>query len=78
MDLAHGHFAAVEGGEGGNCPRCNRLRLTCDGYLRPCLFSDLGFSVRELGIEAALDQALAQKPRAGSLCTSRGIGAIGG
>jgi cyclic pyranopterin phosphate synthase len=24
------------------CSSCNRLRLTADGYLRPCLFSDLG------------------------------------
>jgi len=78
MDLAHGHFSVVEGGQGGNCPRCNRLRLTCDGYVRPCLFSDLGFSVRELGIERSLDQALAHKPRAGTACTSRGMAAIGG
>jgi len=78
MDLAHGHFAVVEGGEGGNCPRCNRLRLTCDGFIRPCLFSDESFSVRELGIEEALDRALAHKPQAGSACRSRGMHAIGG
>ncbi|MBI5241536.1 MAG: radical SAM protein [Elusimicrobia bacterium] len=78
MDLAHGHFARVEGGEGGNCPRCNRLRLTCDGFIRPCLFSDQSFSVRELGVEAALDRALAHKPRAGSSCTGRSMHAIGG
>lgn len=78
MDLARGHFTEVEGGEGGRCVSCNRLRLTCDGFIRPCLFSDHSFSVRELGIGAALDQALAHKPLQGSLCTSRGIHAIGG
>ncbi|MDM8300130.1 GTP 3',8-cyclase MoaA [Collinsella tanakaei] len=29
------------------CARCNRLRLTSDGTLRPCLFSDDEYSVRE-------------------------------
>lgn len=29
------------------CSACNRLRLTSDGQLRPCLFSDSEYSVRE-------------------------------
>lgn len=29
------------------CARCNRLRLTSDGTLRPCLFSDDEYSVRD-------------------------------
>jgi cyclic pyranopterin phosphate synthase len=29
------------------CAECNRLRLTADGKLRPCLFSDEEFDVRE-------------------------------
>lgn len=29
------------------CSRCNRLRLTADGTLRPCLFSDDEYPVRE-------------------------------
>ena len=28
MDLAAGCFQAIQGGSGGNCPLCNRLRLT--------------------------------------------------
>ncbi len=28
------------------CAECNRLRLTADGMLRPCLFSDVEFDVR--------------------------------
>jgi cyclic pyranopterin phosphate synthase len=53
------------------CPSCNRLRLTSDGKLRPCLFSD-----DEVDIKTALRtrhsaeslkeiylQAIARKPR---------------
>lgn len=29
------------------CSRCNRLRLTADGTIRPCLFSDNEYPVRE-------------------------------
>ncbi|MBC7223614.1 MAG: GTP 3',8-cyclase MoaA [Anaerolineae bacterium] len=28
------------------CARCNRMRLTADGYLRPCLLSDLEIDLR--------------------------------
>ena len=28
MDLASGSFSVVHGGSGGNCAKCNRLRLT--------------------------------------------------
>lgn len=66
MDLAGGHFSVVIGGAGGDCVHCNRLRLTSNGLVRPCLFNDLGFSVRELGAEAAIRLALAAKPECGS------------
>ncbi|HOX24261.1 MAG TPA: radical SAM protein [Candidatus Krumholzibacteria bacterium] len=66
MDLATGRFHQVIGGAGGDCRRCNRLRLTCDGRLRPCLFDDLEFDVRALGAEAALRRAVSAKPAAGS------------
>jgi len=78
MDLAAGRFGIVQGGSGGDCPRCNRLRLSSDGQVRPCLFSDLGFSVRELGAAEALRRALEQKPQSGSACTNHRIHAIGG
>lgn len=65
MNLASGHFSQVIGGTGGNCSQCNRLRLSCDGLVRPCLFSDLGFSVREFGAEAALRMAVVNKPLRG-------------
>ena len=78
MDLAGGHFSVVHGGSGGDCRRCNRLRLTSDGQIRPCLFSDLGFSVRRLGAVEAIARAIAQKPSAGSVCSDRTISMIGG
>jgi len=65
MDLETGYFKPVEGGEGGNCSSCNRLRLTSDGYVNPCLFSTKSYSIRELGFEEALDQSLASKPQKG-------------
>ncbi len=78
MNLADGTFGSVEGGLGGNCQRCNRLRLSNDGQVRPCLFSNIGFSVRELGAAEALARAVGEKPAAGSACTDRPMYAIGG
>ncbi len=66
MDLEDGIFSKVIGGEGGHCAVCNRLRLTANGKLKPCLFSDLEFDVRELGIKEAFLQAVGQKPRSGT------------
>ncbi len=37
------------------CGECNRLRLTADGMLRPCLFSDIEFDVRTALREGTLD-----------------------
>jgi len=65
MDTASGRFWPVEGGDGGHCARCNRLRLSSDGMVRPCLFSDLAFSVRELGPEEAIRRAVQAKPQQG-------------
>jgi len=78
MDFASGRFSVVEGGSGGDCPRCNRLRLSCEGGVRPCLFSDLSFSVRELGPEEALQRAVIEKPRAGGPCNHAWMHGIGG
>lgn len=40
------------------CERCNRLRLTADGFLRPCLFSDEEFDVRTALREGTDDDVL--------------------
>jgi cyclic pyranopterin phosphate synthase len=65
MELAKGTFWIVEGGRGGNCAICNRLRLTSNGMIKPCLFSDIVFSVRELGAGEAIRRALEVKPERG-------------
>ncbi|MFP4023089.1 MAG: GTP 3',8-cyclase MoaA [Thiohalospira sp.] len=65
MDLETGSFSVVQGGSGGDCAHCNRLRLTSDGKIKPCLFSDMGYSVRELGAERAIDLAIGNKPVSG-------------
>ncbi len=66
MDLSKGEFWPVEGASsGGDCPNCNRLRLTSRGELRPCLFSNLAFNIREIGNQEALKQAIENKPKCG-------------
>lgn len=66
MELSEGSFSIVDGGTGGNCTICNRLRLSANGIFYPCLFSDQGFNVRELGIENAIKEAVHHKPAFGS------------
>jgi cyclic pyranopterin phosphate synthase len=65
MDLEKGEFSVVQGGSGGDCGSCNRIRLTANGLIKPCLFSDLGYGVRELGPERAIDMAISNKPASG-------------
>lgn len=78
MDRRAGTFGVVEPGGGGDCPRCNRLRLTCDGRVRPCLFSDLAFDVRALGAAEALARAVAAKPPSGMPCRDHAFHYLGG
>jgi cyclic pyranopterin phosphate synthase len=74
------------------CAQCNRLRLTPDGGIRPCLFSDEEIDLKgivrgsggEGDIEEALHQALQAKPEGHHIgdvrfkkC-QRGMHAIGG
>lgn len=78
MDLSTGHFGVVEGGTGGDCAVCNRLRLTPTGKIKPCLFSDLEYDIREMGIEEALQAALLGKPDRGTVNLSNCFHNIGG
>jgi cyclic pyranopterin phosphate synthase len=78
MDLAVGTFSVVHGGTGGHCAACNRLRLTPEGLLKPCLFSDMGYSVREMGAEEAIRLALLNKPEKGTVNHLNGFYNIGG
>lgn len=78
MDIASGRFGQVDGGSGGHCSKCNRLRLSADGRLRPCLFSDLAYSIREMGYEAALEAAVENKPESGTSSLRNAMYQIGG
>ena len=83
-----GFIAAVHG---KFCASCNRVRLTSQGFLRPCLASEAGCDLRELlrsgATDAALLQAIRQtiwaKPREhhfgdNSMPATRGMYRIGG
>src|SRR3989339_1274382 len=78
MDLKSGDYYGVEGGEGGDCSICNRIRLTADGKLRSCLFSDYEVDVRQVGFEAGLKKAIADKPEKGDKALKREMVQIGG
>ena len=69
------------------CSQCNRLRLTADGKLRPCLFSDTEYDVRtavregsDEDIAAVFFEAVGGKPdeHHDKVGTERGMSAIGG
>jgi cyclic pyranopterin phosphate synthase len=78
MDLEEGLFARVIGGDGGHCQSCNRLRLTANGKIKPCLFSDLEFDVRQLGPEQAIFKAVGLKPLSGTENRNNRFSNIGG
>ena len=60
------------------CSQCNRLRLTADGFLKPCLFSDNEVKVSFDDIGGSILEAVAKKPENGSSCRNRLMNEIGG
>ncbi len=86
---APGSFATIPATSREICGRCNRLRLTSDGHLRPCLFSG-----REIDLKPALRprpdpqrlrdrlrEAIAAKPEGmpdPAAAPERGMSQIGG
>ena len=78
MDLSGGHFSTVDGGTGGECSICNRLRLTSTGMLRPCLFDNTEIDIRKTGYREALERALILKPACGTKNQSGEFYNIGG
>ena len=60
------------------CSTCNRLRLTADGHLKPCLFSDNEVKVDFDNIADSILRAVAKKPENGSSCRNRLMNQIGG
>jgi cyclic pyranopterin phosphate synthase len=61
-----------------NCTRCNRLRLTADGYLKPCLFSNSEIRVDFNDIKGSILEAAMKKPESGDSCRNRIMRQIGG
>lgn len=78
MNLWAGKFWRVEGGEGGHCRICNRMRLTADGRFIPCLFSDREFSIKKYGVREAFTRAVQQKPERGKVNARNTFYGIGG
>ena len=68
----------VEAERPPKCASCSRLRLTADGVLKPCLFSNGGIPVDFSDIRSSLLHAVAVKPEEGTQCTDRSMVAIGG
>ena len=69
------------------CSGCDRIRVTADGRLKPCLHSDAELALRGLSgaeLEAAIRQGILMKParhrmdETGVTETHRGMFAIGG
>ena len=60
------------------CGECNRLRLTADGRLKPCLHSDNEIEVDFSDIRGSLRKAIIGKPGKGLSCTGRNMVEIGG
>jgi cyclic pyranopterin phosphate synthase len=78
MSLHKGTFSVVQGGSGGDCVNCNRLRLTANGKIKPCLFNDLEYDVRILGAAEAIRLAIQHKPECGTINNSGAFYNIGG
>lgn len=92
-DEEQGMYGFIAPISNGYCDRCNRIRLTADGRLRPCLLSDVEVDLRRALRENASDeqiatlfqQALQSKPSAHQLADhgavafrKRGMSQIGG
>ena len=61
-----------------HCNGCNRIRLTSNGFLRPCLFDDAKVKVDLNGIEDSIRKAVFMKPENGGRCERKTLKTIGG
>ena len=85
---AAGTVGFISGMSDHFCSECNRLRLTADGKLRPCLFSDDELDLRaalrdgkgEAAVRRVLEEAIGAKPEehGGETETQRDMSRIGG
>jgi cyclic pyranopterin phosphate synthase len=60
------------------CSLCNKIRLTADGFLKPCLLSNAEIKVDFSNIEESLRRAVREKPLKGTICENRMMSQIGG
>ena len=60
------------------CTSCNRIRLTADGMLKPCLHSNGEVPLDFSRLEESLREAVLAKPLHGGSCTNRSMPQIGG
>ena len=60
------------------CAVCDRIRLTADGIIKPCLHSNQEIPVNPEDISSSLKEAILEKPENGSVCTNRNMIEIGG
>ncbi len=80
---AHGTVGVITPMSHTYCDRCNRMRLTADGHLRPCLFGDLQTNLRDplragVDIVSLVEETLRIKPERHHLIqgSDRGSGGL--
>jgi cyclic pyranopterin phosphate synthase len=56
IDGSAGTIGFIAGRSTMFCHSCNRIRLTCDGRIRPCLYSACNYNVKRLLREGASDE----------------------
>jgi len=92
FESARGEIGFISGLSHHFCPVCNRLRLTADGKLRPCLFADDEVDIKtplrtgcsQEDLKGLFEEAIARKPRQhdaksqGKSVGHRPMSAIGG
>lgn len=66
-----GSVGLISAVHGKFCDSCNRIRMTAEGFLKPCLCYDTGISVKEAvrnhqpeEVRRLLEQAILRKPKA--------------
>jgi len=60
------------------CSECNRIRLLSKGSIKPCLHTDQEIPLDPEDPVKALEEAIRNKPRCGSSCSTRNMVEIGG
>ncbi|TET34657.1 MAG: GTP 3',8-cyclase MoaA [Planctomycetota bacterium] len=86
IEGSNGKVGFISSASGDLCEKCNRLRLTSEGLLRPCLMSDSDLDARKLlrsgasdgEIVAAIQNLVSTKGKPACYETSRNMSRIGG